>query len=236
MITPNDLFYYKEANHGHKIIYVRFSDEEFVFRTLTRKEYRYIKQMASDPYDFEDMICNAACLYPDDYDFEQSPYAGISPFVSKIIEDYSGFLNINVPMTYYREAKEYETLEEQCMNMIKAFIPEYTYEQMEEWSWEKLMQVNARAEKVAKLKGFNYELLDKTEEVTEEYNKMNSDNKEFVESLIKQGIDPMFYFKEELKFDNDIIDFPLIGGVHWNNEVILDAIRRQVKKKGFRNE
>ena len=33
---------YKDLYNGHNIIYVRFLDEEFIFRTLTRKEYKYI--------------------------------------------------------------------------------------------------------------------------------------------------------------------------------------------------
>ena len=32
---------YKDLYNGHNIIYVRFLDEEFIFRTLTRKEYKY---------------------------------------------------------------------------------------------------------------------------------------------------------------------------------------------------
>lgn len=234
MITPTDLNYYKEVNNGHKIIYVRFSDSEFVFKTLTRKEYKFIKQMATSQYDFEDMICNASCVYPEDYDFEISPYAGISPSVAPIIEELSGFTDINTIVNYYHEAKNTTNLEQQCMDMIKAFIPEYTYEEMEEWTWERLMTTTARAEKVAKLKGFDYELNDRTQEMTEDFNKMNSDSKEFVDELNKQGIDPMFYFKDELNFKHEVVDFPLIGGSHWNNEVILNAIRQQIKKKNIR--
>jgi hypothetical protein len=67
----------------------------------------------------------------------------------------------------------------------------------------------------------------------EEMNKMNSDNQEFINELQKNGIDPMFYFAEELKptFTHEIIEFPIIGGVNWDDEVILDAIRKQARKK-----
>ncbi len=233
-MTPTDLVYYKESNSGHKIIYVRFSDTEYIFRTLTRKEYKFIKQMAKDQNDFEDMVCNASCLYPEDFDFELCPYAGLNPYVSSLIEEVSGFTNIEIIMQSYYEAKALNSLEIQCTDLIKAFIPEYTYEQMEDWTWDKLMQMAARAENIARLKGFNWEMKDHTQEMTEDFNKLNSDNKEFVDELIKKGIDPMFYFKDELVFDKEILDIPLIGGVHWDNEVILDAIRRQAKKKNIR--
>jgi hypothetical protein len=120
------------------------------------------------------------------------------------------------------------------MDMIKAFIPEYTYEEMEEWSWERLMKTTARAESVAKLKGFDYSLTDKTDEIIQEMDNVSSDNKEFIKELNNKGIDPMTYFSNELIFKKEILDFPLIGGSHWDNEVILNAIRKQIKEKNTR--
>lgn len=117
------------------------------------------------------------------------------------------------------------------MDMIKAFIPEYTYEEMKDWTWQQLMETTARAERIAKLKGFDYHLNDKTKDMEEEYNQMNSNNPEFIKNLYQHGIDPMFHFKSELKLENDIIDFPLIIGTSYDNEVILDAVRQQIAKK-----
>jgi hypothetical protein len=226
--------YYKEANNGHKIIYVRFSNDEFIFRTLTRKEYKFIKQLSTNQENCEDMICDAACLYPEDFDFEQCPFAGLNPYVSEIIEELSGFTDIKTITGFYHEAKGTTNLEIQCMDMIKAFIPEYTYEEMEEWSWERLMKTTARAESVAKLKGFDYSLTDKTDEIIQEMDNVSSDNKEFIKELNNKGIDPMTYFSNELIFKKEILDFPLIGGSHWDNEVILNAIRKQIKEKNTR--
>ena len=42
MITEDTMMYLKEKYNGHKIIYVRFSNEEFIFRTLSKKEYKVI--------------------------------------------------------------------------------------------------------------------------------------------------------------------------------------------------
>ena len=136
-------------------------------------------------------------------------------------------------MNEYKQIKEYNNLEIQCMDLIKAFIPEYTYEEMEEWTWEKLMYMTVRAEKVAALKGFDWHIQDQSEEYINEMNKISSDNKDFIEELQKNGIDPMYYFAEELQltFKHKILDFPLIGGTHWNDEVILNVIREQIRKK-----
>lgn len=231
MITEDTIMYLKEKYNGHKIIYVRFSNDEFIFRTLSKKEYKYIKSISETEQDLHDNICNISCLYPEEFDFNYCYYAGLSDYVSNIIEEESGFTNIDKIMECYYNAKNNITLEEQCMDMIKAFIPEYTYEEMKDWTWQQLMEITARAERIARLKGFDYKLNDKTKDMEEEYNQMNSDNPEFIENLYKHGIDPMFHFKSELKLENDILEFPLILGTSYNDEVILDAIRKQITKK-----
>lgn len=234
MVNEDKIIFLKEKYNGHKIIYVRFSNEEFIFRTLSKKEYKYIKSISSEEYDLHDNICNIACLYPEDYNFSECYIAGLPDYVSNIIEEESGFTNIDKIMECYYNERDNITLEQQCMDMIKAFMPEHTYEEMEEWTWQKLMQTTARAERIAKLKGFDYHLNDKTKEMTEEYDKMNSDNPDFIKNLYEHGIDPMFHFKHELKLENDILEFPLILGNSYDNEVILDAVRKQIEKKKLR--
>lgn len=223
------LTYYKDLYSGHKIIYVRFLDEDFVFKSLTRKEYKYIIQNCRSRMDIEDAICNTTCIYPEEYEFEYCAFAGLNEYVARIIEDVSGFGNIQTVLNDYRQYKQQTNLELQCMDLIKAFIPEYTYEEMEDWTWEKLMRMTVRAEKLAELKGFDWHLQDESEEYMQEMSKINSNNKEFIDELYANGVDPMFYFEDEIKhlMVHDIIDFPLIGGGHWNDEVILDAIRKQ---------
>lgn len=235
-IDISTLNYYKDLYNGHKIIYVRFLDTDFIFRTLTRKEYKYIIKSCSSQMDIEDTICNTCCVYPDEYDFDTCGFAGLNEYVADIIQDLSGFKNIQVILEEYRQVKEQTNLEVQCMDLIKAFIPEYTYEEMEDWTWQKLMYMTARAEKIAELKGFDWHIQDQSEEYIEEMSKINSDNQEFVKELQDNGIDPMYYFAEELQdsFKREIIDFPLIGGTHWNDEVVLDVIRKQIRKKNFR--
>lgn len=235
-IDISTLNYYKDLYNGHKIIYVRFLDTDFIFRTLTRKEYKYIIKSCSSQMDIEDAICNTCCVYPDEYDFDTCGFAGLNEYVADIIQDLSGFKNIQVILEEYRQVKEQTNLEVQCMDLIKAFIPEYTYEEMEDWTWQKLMYMTARAEKIAELKGFDWHIQDQSEEYIEEMSKINSDNQEFVKELQDNGIDPMYYFAEELQdsFKREIIDFPLIGGTHWNDEVVLDVIRKQIRKKNFR--
>lgn len=237
VVDMNLLAHYKDLYSGHKILYVRFLDNDFIFRSLTRKEYKYLLQSGLSQMDMEDSICNTACLYPEDYDFTVCGFAGLNEYVANIIKDISNFNDIRSILNEYYKYKEMDNLEIQCMDLIKAFIPEYTYEEMEEWTWEKLMQVTVRAEKVAALKGFDWSLKDESEGYMQEMEKINSDNKEFIKELESNGIDPMLYFQDEIKhtFKKEIVDFPLIGGTHWNDEVILGVIREQIRKKNNRS-
>lgn len=232
-VDVSTLNYYKDLYSGHKIIYVRFLDTDFIFKTLTRKEYKYILKSCSSKMEIENAICNTCCVYPEDYDFESCGFAGLNEYVANAIQELSGFKDIQSILEEYRQIKEFNNLEVQCMDLIKAFIPEYTYEEMEDWTWEKLMYMTVRAEKVAALKGFDWHIEDKSEEYIQEMNHINSDNKEFIKELQDNGIDPMYYFAEELEqnFKHEVLEFPLIGGTHWNDEVILSVIREQIRKK-----
>ena len=64
---------------------------------------------------------------------------------------------------------------------------------------------------------------------------IRSDNEEFIKQLQNDGVDPMFYFEDEIKetFQSRIIDFPIILGQSWNDEVVLDVVRKQIKKKNY---
>ena len=237
VVDMNLLAHYKDLYSGHKILYVRFLDNDFIFRSLTRKEYKYLLQSGLSQMDMEDSICNTACLYPEDYDFTVCGFAGLNEYVANIIKDISDFSDIRSILNEYYKYKEIDNLETQCMDLIKAFIPEYTYEEMEEWTWEKLMQITVRAEKVAALRGFEWSLKDESEQYIEEMQNINSENKEFLKDLETNGIDPMFYFEDEIKhtFKKEVLDFPLIGGSHWNDEVVLSVIREQIRKANYRS-
>ena len=227
------LNYYKDLYSGHKIIYVRFLGEDFIFKTISRKEYKYLLQSIENKYDMQDAICDTACVFPEDYEFSSCGFAGLVEFASENIIKQSGLENIQDVLDEYKQYKEYTNLEIQCMDLIKAFMPEDSYEEMEEWTWGKLMYMTVRAERIATLKGFDWHIEDQSEAYMQEVNKITMDNKDFIKSLQENGIDPMYYFSEELKdtFKRDILDFLLIGGIHWNDEVVLDVIRQQIRKK-----
>lgn len=231
MITVYELAYYKEMYRGHKIIYVLFHNKEFVFKSLTRKEYRDILNITSNEEEMEDAICQTALLYPEDFDFSMSPLAGLSPNVAPVIQEASGFTDLNSVLAKYEESKGVmNTFDAQCMAVVKAAMPECTYDDMEDWTWDRLMEMAARAEYILNLQGHNIKLVNKQEEIEETAEKQKDERDEFVKELRLNGIDPMIYFKHELPMKKEYLEFPLIGGIHWENEDLLNAIRQQMER------
>lgn len=226
-----ELLYIKEMYPYHQIMYVNFRGHEFVFRSLGRHEYQTLLKLGEDELTFEDAVCQTALVYPEDYIFETSPHAGISRKICPMIMEASGLLSLDDIFDVYEQQKvKNETFDSECMNIIKAAMPEYTYEEMETWTWEKLMRHVVRAERVLYLRGIDNIVLQRNDQaVSEEAESISIENPEVVYDLLERGIDPMFYFKDEVQpKKKDIIDQPFLGGRHWHDEGVLHAIRQQM--------
>jgi hypothetical protein len=71
-----------------------FDEEVFLWRTLTRKEYKEVmKVMQADTYYKEERICDKCILYPEGYNFLKMTHgkAGIPSLLAEQIMDKSGF-------------------------------------------------------------------------------------------------------------------------------------------------
>lgn len=233
MLEYYELLLLKEKYPDHQLIYLNLYGSEFVFRTLTRKEYQTLLRVALEEDEFQDHVCQTALIYPEDFEFEYSPFAGLAPEASFHIVKQSGFTNMDQIFEFYDQAKiKNQGFEIECMSVIKAAMGEYTYEEMEDWTWQRLMDYVSRAERILELRGIDAVHLERNNEEAQEEAPLTIDNKEFVEKLVEKGIDPMFYFKEEVKPRKaELIDFPLIGGSHWQSEEVLNAIREQMAKQ-----
>lgn len=231
MLNQHQLNYLKQLHEGYQLIYFQLRDHEFVFRTLNPKEHQAVLDLTTDEDDYEDAVCQMTVLYPENYNFEHSPLAGVAPIVAPIIVSHSGFVTMDEVFDCYEEEKQKAArIEVHCMNLIKAALPEYTYEEMEEWTWQKLMKYVVRAEQVLTIKG--YEVKFKRPEFgAENEEALTIENKAFVSKLLEEGVDPMFYFKDQvIPPKADLVESPFIGGIHWQNEGVIDAIRTQLGK------
>jgi len=240
MISDQKLQYYKEEYSGHKIIYVRFSDNDFIFRTLTVREYEMIMKMYSDHFKQETAFCNLACLYPEGYEFAECQYGVLPSVIAGYIKKLSAFEETDDIFNEYYEAKAQSNLYQQCMDLVKAFIHDYTYEEMEDWTWQKLMNMTVRAENIAKLQGFDYHIERADPEEEAKASKPTIHNPENIENLLKNKVNPLIYFKEELeteeKANNNMVNIPFIVGQGWNNKELLNGFRKQKAANERRQE
>lgn len=229
MLTRTDLELIKENNDGHKLLYVRFSDEEFVFRSLSLKEYEIVLRLYNNKFKQETGVCNLSVVYPEDYEFQNCPYGYLPTVMSEYILKISDLSDTDDIKYLYYSLKNNYNLFLNCLDLIKAFIDDYTYEEMEEWTWQKLMEMTVRAENIAKLQGYDYHI-EKSEDI-DNINKPSIHNQESIENLIKQKINPLIFFKDEIQkeinINNNIVNNPFIIGKLWNNKELLDGFKKQ---------
>jgi hypothetical protein len=119
------------------------------------------------------------------------------------------------------------------MDLIKAFIGDYTYEEMEDWTWQKLMDMTVRAENIANLQGFDYHI-ERAENIDELSRKPSIHNDDDIQNALNRKINPLILFQDEIQKEvnanNNMVDNPFIIGRAWNNKEILNGFREQKTK------
>ena len=242
MLSDIELRVIKEKNNEEKLIYINFKELDFVFKVISISEYTNITSVLANEKDIEDAVCQCCLIYPDtdEYNISLCPYAGVIETAYNIIIEESGINNPNKIMDMFDVyRKQMESFDMQCKNMIKAaFYNEFSYEEMDSWSWYKLLNYAIRAETILsyrrseelklvdtrKDEDGNIIPIENVEPTEEEY-------KEYLKELRENGIDPMLYFhNDENKNGNPIVDVPFLGGVHWQRSDVIDAIREQMER------
>lgn len=224
MLTVYDLMLLKESIDDNKIIYIQYGKHEYVFKTISPKEYSQAKMLTTTKEELSDAICQIALIYPSEYDFSQSPVAGLSDSMSQhIIEESLLFNEVGV-IDKFEECKgKLNTFLTQCSLFIKAAFPEYKLEEIENWNYERLMDMTAKAEFVLKIQGSDYEIQYNKEELKEIVDDDVSDRE-----LVENGIDPMFYHSDKITLKKPFINYPIILGSSWNREDLIKDVRQQI--------
>jgi hypothetical protein len=226
MLGLYDVLLVKEAHNNDKIIYLQFRHHDFIFRLLSPKEYSQCKMLTSNKEELHDAICQLTLLYPDDVSFSTLPFAGLSDFAAEQIIERSMIFEDKKVLDKFEQAKnKLNKFLPQCMLFVKAAFPEYTLEQIEDWSYEKLMEYTAKAEFILKLKGSEYVI--EYEDVDEEKPTITDDE------LRKKGIDPMMYYSNEIVLKKPLVDYPVILGSDWRNKELSDRVGEQILRRQF---
>lgn len=232
-----------------EVYLTQIGDEDYVWRALGREEYQAIVARAKSEDEAFEMICNTAVLWPkvDFGGFNIKAY--IPTQLAPQIVDESGFGDGRrdlVLLEHFRD--EMKSFDKQAEVIVNTAFPNISFEDMANWTKEKLMKHVAKAEwQMTVLRKIPLQLTatgvaeDGEAEEQEPFDYM-----EVANELRKQGHDPMFvmralYQKEKPSY----VERPLVGGTQQTDTMIAgreawkgegtgygryDIIREQVQK------
>jgi hypothetical protein len=211
-----------------ELYYIKLNNNDYIVRTITPVEYNTITELAFDKYDIEDIVAQTGVIYPSNY-VSTVVEAGIPSKLSKIILDASLLSPESKPdvrnrFLYYQSIINSESgIDEQIPILIKMAFPEFTFDEIEAWTLDKQIKNFARALYALQLKGIYIPF----EFNEEEYIKEKSlEEKE--EEILKRNGDPVKELYKEYKTEVNLVKNPFLGSRYWDDEVVMDAIRRQL--------
>lgn len=253
MIDKATLASYKIANSPRDIIYISFKNKDYIFRSITNKEFEDVMKISEDDYEKNELICQIGLLYPapSEYNFSECGIAGLPEYVAPIILDVSNVLSADLLQEKLEEERiQVNSLYSQAFIAIKLSFPEITIEKYEEMSWNEILKYVALSEKMIQYKQlidqgvpFDLNIINKNEEDTEltdedaeelrikEEKRLDEERKALFETLYENGIDAVEYFNLPLVNKGNVVEKPIIGGLNWNNEEIINEIGKKIITK-----
>ena len=208
----------------------------FIWRPLTRAEYDIInKSSIGDNHLKEEMVCQFAVLYPKT---NFSTYkAGIPGALAPQIIEESGFGSVYKTYDYLSSSRQtiLSSFTSQAEIVICSAFPQYSFEDMKTWNIEKLLDMVARAEwklNVVDHKDFIFEMTETNLDGNEPVEKtLDEEMKELEQQIIEQGGDPILQLGHVYRLQNkkDYVEYPFIMGNSWDNEVIVNAVQKQLQ-------
>lgn len=229
MLNTYDIMVLKEEMNHEKLIYVYVARKDFVFRLITLKEYTQARMLTNTIEELNDAICQIALIHPEDYNFAQSPVAGASDICAEHIIQESKIFDSKGVMNHLEYSREkLNRFFDQCIMLVKAAFSEYTLDEIQDWNYEKLMDMVAKAEYVLKIRGHEVKIECEFEESNPEEERRKTDAE-----LVHNGVDPMFYYANEIKLKKEQVDKPVILGNNWRREDLIENVRQQILRRQF---
>ena len=230
-LTLYDLLILKEKNNGDNLIYIKFNKHNFVFRHISPDEYTQCKLLTLDKYSFNDAICQTTLVYPEDISFAEFGVGCFTDYAAEqIIEKSLIFKDEKLLELLEENRAKNKTFTRECKLLVKAAFPEYSLEEINNWSYTKLMDMTAAGERILQLRGsitpdgepyeIQYEL---DEEKIKEKKKEPTDLE-----LIEKNIDPMIYNYSKIQLKKPFVDEPVILGPDWRNEELSKKVGEQI--------
>jgi hypothetical protein len=143
MYTQEDLQLWKSMYED--VYSVPIMNQEFVFRTLGREEYKNILDKDLPIAEEQELVCQTAVLYPEGFDFKHSP-AGYAATLSNLILEYSYLLPGQAKKILDQYREEMMIFDYQADCIIHEAFPEFKIEEIPQWPMKKMMYYLSRAE------------------------------------------------------------------------------------------
>ncbi len=237
------LIYFRD--HYSEVYLTTIGDRDYIWRTLTRKEYREITEFAQNDYDAYERICQKSVLYPL-INFSTTGLAYLPEQLAPYILEESGYGQYrkeqDLLMIFREQMNQFENQAEVIIN--RAF-PYITFEEMENWTKEKLLKYVAKAEWSLRFidEKTNIQLVTSAdiEQDQQEANGLIEEQEEafdimaLANELRAQGRDPMFVLRHLYeKPKPEYFDRPLIGGKDQTDTMLagIQAWREGVSSNG----
>lgn len=244
-------------NEYKEVYLTTVGNEDYIWRTLTRKEHREIAEFAPDEYSAFERICQTCVLYPV-MDWTRTLAYLPEELAPQIIEEsgFGSFRKEKPLLDIFR--KELESFEAQAEIIVNRAFPYITFEMMENWTKEKLLKYVAKAEwQLINIEGYKHMALvtdeeirqmqeEAGEEVEEQEEEEEFDIMVIANEMRKAGQDPMFALRSLYqKPKTPYVERPMIGGFHQVDTMIAgttawrgrgmnygryDAIQEQVQR------
>lgn len=232
MLTPEEMEAMLQSFRSQydEIYVTEIGGDDFVWRALTRKEHSDIVKFAMSEDDAHERICQVAVLWPK-LDYRKKVKAYIPSQLAPQILYESGFVDGN------REVLLLDSFRQKMMSfdmqaevIIKTAFPDITFEEMANWTKEKLMLRLAQAEwQLTELRkvplklvragepdpDHNPEEYDDEGEIIEGWYEEETEDPimQIAEDMRKQGIDPMLTLRDLIKKPKpSYVERPMIGG------------------------
>ena len=217
------------------------NDSAYIWRPLSRfeRETAYITA-SGDELLYEDLICGYAVLYPKGIDFSDYHLAGVPSILAPQIIQETGFDTTDKFISEMAVCKQnmLSNYVAQLETIIVTAFPQYKFEEMREWNIEQICDMAARAEfAIQKIRGqsdFSILDLEPSEEQEGEPEPELSDDellRQKERELAEAGYDPIMilgpYYQERRR--KPYLEIPFIMGIEFDNEVMLDGIRGQLR-------
>lgn len=143
MVNQETIRKFKEK-YG-SVYLTEYDNQVFVWRMLTRGEYNKAINLYDDEIEREDYVCSLCVLSPEDYDFSGANGGYASSLCNEILSNSLMAPNSAINMLgQYRT--QMEDFDKQVPIIIITAFPQYTFEDIENWTMEQTLERLAQAE------------------------------------------------------------------------------------------